>query len=366
MTQISFPGLPAYSAVPASLAGRAAACLLDALWVILPALLLFLVLSGIAGDVARMGDATLATGLSLAAWLGAGLLAAVSFVYWAALLGRGTTPGLHALGLHLVRIGEGGYVDAPGFVRALVRAVVFTLGASILVGPFSPLFDRTAARRGWHDRVSDTRVTLATVEAATSEPEEGAWLPVDRLAPPRKPGRPASRPPVPVPAPAPPIRPQATAAPVDPVSSPEPFVPKSRTTYTTPPDAAERYPFMRSSVDFDDLDRTRSAGALSQQGTVQWVLRLDTGEAFDVQGGRPDRAQSGGHRRPGVPADRLCGHHDEHLEDAPELRARGRQAVADRSALHQRVEPHPSRKRTTSDQHRRSHVRGTGGLDRTR
>ncbi|KFF58855.1 hypothetical protein JF66_15500 [Cryobacterium sp. MLB-32] len=281
MTQTSSAQLTDSGAAPASLAGRAAACLLDLLWVLAPTLVIFLILFGVAAEAAGAGDATRAVGLLLAAWLGAGVLGVFSFVCWAALLGRGRTPGLNAVGLQLVRITEGGSMDAPGIARAVVRAVVFVLGACIVVGPFSPLFDRTGAGRGWHDRASGTRVAVARTDARARETENDTWLPVERLAPPRARGWATA------PAPSKASVPSAAFAPSDSAAALHAFVPVGRATYTAPLKVATRYPFTRAPIDVDDLDRTRSADAVplsSTHGTVRWLLRLDTGEAFDVHG----------------------------------------------------------------------------------
>jgi hypothetical protein len=82
----------------------------------------------------------------------AGAVAVVAVVLAVLRGGRGS-PGMRWQGLLLVREGD----DAPaGTARALWRSVVFGITALVVVGPFSPLFDRD--RRGWHDRASGTRV----------------------------------------------------------------------------------------------------------------------------------------------------------------------------------------------------------------
>lgn len=67
---------------------------------------------------------------------------------YSAMQGAGGSLGMRMLALELRHADDGG---ALGFGRALGRNLVWSVGAAVIVGMFSPLFDRSAWRRGWHD-----------------------------------------------------------------------------------------------------------------------------------------------------------------------------------------------------------------------
>lgn len=73
-------------------------------------------------------------------------------VYNAMQGGRGT-PGMRLLGLRLVTYDT---VEPAGFWRAVGRNIVYGLCGLIIVGYFSPLFDKSGQNRGWHDQASNT------------------------------------------------------------------------------------------------------------------------------------------------------------------------------------------------------------------
>jgi len=91
----------------------------------------------------------MATWQYLAAYLGA--LALVYAGYFTGLMGR--TPGKMILGLRVVDT----HGEAPGFLRALVRAVLGIVGSALLfIGHVPAFFD--PAHRALHDRLVGTRV----------------------------------------------------------------------------------------------------------------------------------------------------------------------------------------------------------------
>lgn len=56
--------------------------------------------------------------------------------------------GMRLVGLRLIREDDG---EPLGFARALGRNVLWGLAVAVIVGYFSPLFDRSPWHRGWHD-----------------------------------------------------------------------------------------------------------------------------------------------------------------------------------------------------------------------
>lgn len=123
------------------------------------------ILIAAAGAFAGISFAT-AGGFPL--WL-AGLLAyavgLVWFLVYTLMQGGGGSLGMRALGLRLALLptlapGEEEVAGARiGFGRALGRNVVWALGTVIVVGYFSPLFDSSPWRRGWHDKAAGTVMT---------------------------------------------------------------------------------------------------------------------------------------------------------------------------------------------------------------
>lgn len=134
---------------PAALGRRVVAYLVDAV-------IASLVVGLVGGVVAGV---SLATGGAVPPLL-AGVVAAVAglgwFAVYTAMQGGAGSIGMRMTGLQLSAAAR----DAPlGFVGALVRNVVWGLAAVIVVGYFSPLFDRSPWRRGWHDRVAGAVMT---------------------------------------------------------------------------------------------------------------------------------------------------------------------------------------------------------------
>lgn len=110
--------------------------------------------------------------------------------------GRGSL-GMRFIGVRLAHASD----DAGlGFGRALGRNLVWGLTASVIVGLFSPLFDSSRWRRGWHDFASGAVVVDVAPAPRPSAPVE--QLPADV--------RPA---PLPAPGPAPALLAAAPPAP---------------------------------------------------------------------------------------------------------------------------------------------------------
>lgn len=136
----------------------------------------------------------------IAASIGAYAVAIGWFFVYSLMQGGGGSIGMRALGLRLVREAD----HAPlGFGRALLRNVIWGLGSAIVVGMFSPLFDASPWRRGWHDQVSGAVMTdiagHGAVVASPSVGAAGAGAATDAGAR----GIPAAAPAAPYPAPAP-------------------------------------------------------------------------------------------------------------------------------------------------------------------
>ncbi|WP_347977651.1 RDD family protein [Microbacterium sp. ProA8] len=115
--------------------------------------------------VGGTGDsASLAVAVVLASLVVSGALLAWWLVYSAMQGGRGSI-GQRALGLQLQDVDTH---DRIGFWRAVWRNIVFGLAGSIVIGYFSPLFDSSGRRQGWHDMASRSMVLdIRTGQAAS-------------------------------------------------------------------------------------------------------------------------------------------------------------------------------------------------------
>ena len=116
----------------------------------------------------------------LLSYVGIGLLLFVWWLVYSAMQGgRGGSIGQRILGLRL----QDAAASAPiGFWRAVWRNVVFGAAAAIVVGYFSPLFDASARRQGWHDKaaravVVDIRRTDAAPPASPAAVTANPYLP---------------------------------------------------------------------------------------------------------------------------------------------------------------------------------------------
>ena len=90
------------------------------------------------------------------------LLLAWALVYTAMQGGRGSI-GQRALRVRLQDAATGGPI---GFWRAVWRNIVFGASCAIVVGYFTPLFDHSGRRQGWHDLAAGAVVVDAAAEAA--------------------------------------------------------------------------------------------------------------------------------------------------------------------------------------------------------
>lgn len=178
---IDRPPLPA---PPASLARRAGAFAIDvavscALAMVLGILLVIVVMA----SSARRDSAFVAVVAITSYAVLLACLLAWWLVYCAMQGGRGSI-GQRALGLRL----QDAVSPWPiGFWRALLRNVVWSLAGSIVVGYFTPLFDPSPRRQGWHDLaaraiVVDTRWKADAAAAASATHAANPYLPAPSRA----------------------------------------------------------------------------------------------------------------------------------------------------------------------------------------
>jgi uncharacterized RDD family membrane protein YckC len=134
---------------PAPLLARLEAALLDAI-------LLGVLGAGVVALTARAAHVPLAGLLPSWPWLG-GYLAALGLLYAGYFTGgTGRTLGKIAFGLYVVDAAG----HRPGFLRALARAALGTLGVLLAGGGLVPML-MDPARRAFHDRLFGTRVIQA-------------------------------------------------------------------------------------------------------------------------------------------------------------------------------------------------------------
>ncbi|ALV43176.1 hypothetical protein AU252_20095 [Pseudarthrobacter sulfonivorans] len=190
-------------------------------------------------------------------------------IIYVAMLGRGQSLGMKLTGVRLVSLET---LGAPGFWRAAGRNVVFALGALIVVGPFSPLFDDSGQRRGWHDKATNTwmideRRRLAE-SATVGAPRNGAPFVAQVPAPAAvTPIVSPVQPPSPVPPPPPGFAPGLVTA--------APSVPSWQPNAPAPAPQPQPVPAALADDD-DDLDATRIGVVARAHRT--WCLRLDDGQ----------------------------------------------------------------------------------------
>ena len=304
--------------IPAAIGRRAAAYAID----VAIACGIIVVLIGIAAaiilPVGGASDTASLAFMLLAAWVVIALAALTwALVYTAMQAGHGSI-GQRALRLRLYTDPSGGEIR---FGRALLRNIVWALAASILVGYFTPLFDASGKRQGWHDKIANAVVgdRLATAAAGPTASEPPATpitaapaapavvLPVVPPPPPRITSAPSS-PRVAA------SRPTAVAATgmishvpgitQDPdglparqtqsEASPRTVAPVVAVVPTAPPPASAALP--PASVAADDIDETRAAApaapaapaaqraALYPEAPVLAVLTWDDGSRMAVYG----------------------------------------------------------------------------------
>lgn len=122
------------------------------------------------GTVAALGATAI---VALASASAAGAVAAAAWgVVYTAMQGASGSVGQRALGLRLL---DAAAPVPVGFWRALWRNVVWALSCAILVGWFTPLFDPTPRRQGWHDRAG--RAIVVSVPVTDASPAPAAQAP---------------------------------------------------------------------------------------------------------------------------------------------------------------------------------------------
>lgn len=200
---------------PASLGRRVGAFAIDlAIAYALGALLIGITVGIVLGVGPGLRPEALASFVLLAYALISLLLLAWALVYTAMQGGRGSI-GQRALRVRLQDPATGGPI---GFWRAVWRNIVFGASCAIVVGYFTPLFDQSGRRQGWHDLAAKAVV----VDAQAATPIAWQVAPGARTATanpylPPPTGMPVSTvaPPAPVAAPAPAAPPTAGFPPLE-------------------------------------------------------------------------------------------------------------------------------------------------------
>ncbi|GAA5201419.1 RDD family protein [Microbacterium jejuense] len=121
--------------------------------------------AGVVLGAAQSMQPTALAAVALLAYLAVALLMLAWMLVYTAMQGGRGSIGQRALRVRLQDATTGG---AIGFGRALWRNVVFGLAGSIVVGYFSPLFDQSGRRQGWHDLAARAVVVDAGARDAAS------------------------------------------------------------------------------------------------------------------------------------------------------------------------------------------------------
>lgn len=196
------------------------------------------------------------------------------------------SPGMRMLGLRLFTVDT---YEPAGFWRAVGRNIVFSLCGFIIVGYFSPLFDKSGQNRGWHDQASNTIMLDVRSAAPASAPIAPAAVaaptssvavvaPVEIVQPaeiaPVSPAPAFSSAPTSV-APAPVGRPPAAAAPAPAfIAPPAPVANLGAGVISAVPGAAPRSDVFEPA---DDLEMTRMSVSDIAPRTRSFRLRFDDG-----------------------------------------------------------------------------------------
>lgn len=160
---------PSGARVPADLGRRFGAVVIDGLIATVVALLASVAVGMVAtGMIANATDYSAYSGIYGFAAIAPSVLQIGYALIYAAMQGGGGSPGMRLLGIRLVAWDTGG---PAGFARALGRNIVYSLCGAIIVGYFSPLFDKSGQNRGWHDQASNTMMIDARAEAAGRAPQ---------------------------------------------------------------------------------------------------------------------------------------------------------------------------------------------------
>jgi uncharacterized RDD family membrane protein YckC len=152
---------------PASLGRRAGAFAVDLAISYGLAFVLFVLLAIVVMGSSASRDYGLVALVAITSYaVVAACLVAWLLVYSAMQGGRGSI-GQRAFGVRLQDEATGAPI---GFWRAVLRNLVWGLAGSIVVGYFSPLFDSSPRRQGWHDRAARTVVVDARATGAVHPP----------------------------------------------------------------------------------------------------------------------------------------------------------------------------------------------------
>ncbi|GAA5212102.1 RDD family protein [Microbacterium kyungheense] len=191
---------PSGGEAPASLGRRVGAYAIDTAIASAIGAVLIGIAAGVLVGAGQGMSPTALVAVALLAYLVIGLLLfAWMLVYTAMQAGRGSI-GQRALHVRL----QDATTGAPiGFWRAVWRNIVFGLSCAIVVGYFTPLFDQSGRRQGWHDLAAKAVVVDAHAAASPASPAVRPATANPYLPPPT--GMPAAMAaaPAPVPAPAP-------------------------------------------------------------------------------------------------------------------------------------------------------------------
>ncbi|MGK3952151.1 RDD family protein [Microbacterium sp. I2] len=152
---------------PASLGRRAGAFAVDLAISYGLAFVLFVLLAIVVMGSSASRDYGLVALVAITSYaVVAACLVAWLLVYSAMQGGRGSI-GQRAFGVRLQDEATGAPI---GFWRAVLRNLVWGLAGSIVVGYFSPLFDSSPRRQGWHDRAARTVVVDARATGGVHPP----------------------------------------------------------------------------------------------------------------------------------------------------------------------------------------------------
>ncbi|NQX28330.1 RDD family protein [Microbacteriaceae bacterium VKM Ac-2854] len=224
--------------VPAAIGRRVGAVLIDGSIAFVINVIAGLIIGAIAtGMLASATDYSAYNGIVAFASIAPNVISIGWWLIYTGMQGGRGSFGMRMLGLRLVAYDT---LEAPGFGRAAGRNIVYALCGVIIVGYFSPLFDKSGENRGWHDQASNT-LMLDVRSAAPAAPRPTAFA----AAPPTTsvavlaPSEPAPEPVAPVAEVAAPF----SAAPIPPAPlAPAPLAPAPAVAFVAPPAPAAPAP----------------------------------------------------------------------------------------------------------------------------
>ena len=139
---------PPFAVTSASIGRRVGAFAIDLAIACGLAVVLFGILAAVLAGVGASNDPMAFLLTLVVGYLLVGLVLLVWWLAYSAMQGGSGSIGQRALGLSLGDAVTGAPI---GFWRAVLRNLVWGLAGSIVVGYFTPLFDSSARRQGWHD-----------------------------------------------------------------------------------------------------------------------------------------------------------------------------------------------------------------------